>query len=60
MFLLLLHLQHLHQAGVLLLQVVQEEDHEVVNDVGFIALSARVHVDGDAWVLQGNPLEPER
>lgn len=37
-------------------QVVEQEDHEVVDDVCLVALPARVHVDGNAGVLQRNPL----
>lgn len=59
MSLLLLGLQHGHQAGVLILQVVQQEGHEVVDDVGLVALAARVHVDGEAGVPQGQPLGDE-
>lgn len=43
--LLILGLQHGHQAGVLILQVVQQEGHEVVDDIGLIALSACVHIN---------------
>lgn len=56
MFLLLLDLQHHHQAGILVSQEVEQEGHEVVDDVGLITLSARVHVNGNAGVFQGNPL----
>lgn len=56
MLLLLLHLQHHHQAGILVLQEVEQEGHEVVDDVGLVALPAGVHVDGNAGVLQGDPL----
>lgn len=48
--LLLLDLQHQHQARVLVAEEVQQEDQEVVDDVGLVALSARVHVDGQAGV----------
>lgn len=42
-------------------QVVEQEDHEVVDDVCLVALPACVHVDGNAGVLQRNPLcERER
>lgn len=51
MSLLLLGLQHGHQAGVLILQVVQQEGHEVVDDVGLVALSARVHVNRYLWIF---------
>lgn len=59
-FLLLLHLQHQDQAGILLPQVVQQEDHEVVDDVGLVTLPASVYIDGDAGVLQCNPLEGQK
>lgn len=50
-FLLLLDLEHQHQAGILIFQVVQQKGHEVVDDVGLIALSTRVHVNGDIGVF---------
>lgn len=56
MRLLLLHLQHEHQAGVLVAEEVEQEDQEVVDDVGLVALPARVHVDGEAGVSQRQPL----
>lgn len=55
-WLLLLHLQHQHQAGVLVTEEVEQEHQEVVDDVGLVALPARVHVDGQAGVPQGQPL----
>lgn len=54
--LLLLDLQHEHQTGVLVAQEVQQKDQEVVDDVGLVALSARVHVDGQAGVAERQPL----
>lgn len=51
MSLLLLGLQHRHQAGVLVFQVVQQEGHEVVDDIGLVALSARVHINCYSWVF---------
>lgn len=54
--LLLLDLQHQHQAGVLVAEEVQQEDQEVVDDIGLVALSARVHVDSQAGVPQREPL----
>lgn len=57
MWLLLLDLQHEHQAGVLVTQEVQQENQEVVNDVGLVALPARVHVDGQVGISQGQPLK---
>lgn len=59
-FLLLLHLQHQHQAGILILQEVQQEGHEVVDDVGLVALSACVYVNGYPWVFQSNPLQNKK
>ena len=56
MFLLLLDLQHQRQTGILVPQVVEQEDHEVVDDISLIALSAGVHINGYAGVLQCNPL----
>lgn len=53
MRLLLLHLQHEHQAGVLVTEEVEQEHQEVVDDVGLVALPAGVHVDGQAGVAQG-------
>ncbi len=50
-FLLLLGLQHRHQARVLIFQVVEQEGHEVVDDVGLIALSACVHINGYTGVF---------
>lgn len=60
MFLLLLDLQHHHQAGIPVSQEVEQEGHEVVDDVGLVTLSARVHVDGNAGVFQGNPLRDRK
>lgn len=54
--LLLLHLQHEHQAGVLVTEEVQQEHQEVVDDVGLVALTASVHVDGQAGVAESEPL----
>lgn len=51
MFLLLLDLQHQYQAGILIFQVVQQESHEVVDDVGLIALSTCVHINGNTGVF---------
>jgi len=56
MFLLLLHLQHQHQTGILVPQIVEKEDHEVVDNIGLIALSTCVYIDGNAGILQRNPL----
>lgn len=55
--LLLLDLQHEHQAGVLVAEEVEQEDQEVVDDVGLVALPARVHVDGQAGVSEREPLD---
>lgn len=55
--LLLLDLQHEHQAGVLVTEEVQQEHQEVVDDVGLVALAARVHVDGQAGIAQSEPLD---
>lgn len=55
-WLLLLHLQHEHQAGVLVAEEVQQEHQEVVDDVGLVALPARVHVDGQAGIAESEPL----
>lgn len=55
-FLLLLDLQHQHQARILIFQVVEQEGHEVVDDIGLVALSACVHVNGYTGVFQCNPL----
>lgn len=55
-WLLLLHLQHEHQAGVLVTEEVEQEHQEVVDDVGLVALPARVHVDGQAGVAESEPL----
>lgn len=60
MLLLLLDFQHQHQAGILVLQVVQQERHEVVDDVCLIALPACVHVNCYVGVFQGNPLKERR
>lgn len=60
MFLLFLDLQHQHQAGVLVPQIVQQEDHEVVDNIGLVALSARVHINRYAGILQRNPLRIKR
>lgn len=57
MSLLLLDLHHQSQAGVLVPQVVEQEDHEVVDHKGLVAFSARVHINGYAGVLQGYPLQ---
>lgn len=57
MWLLLLDLQHEHQAGVLVTQEVQQENQEVVDDVGLVALPARVHVDGQVGISQSQPLK---
>lgn len=56
MLLLLLHLQHQHQTGILVSQKVEKEDHEVVDDIGLIALSTCVYIDGNVGILQCNPL----
>lgn len=56
MGLLLLDLQHQHQTRVLVAKEVEQKDQEVVDDVGLVALSARVHVDGQAGVAQRQPL----
>lgn len=55
-WLLLLHLQHEHQAGVLVTEEVQQEHQEVVDDVGLVALPACVHVDGQAGIAESKPL----
>lgn len=60
MGLLLLHLQHQDQARVLVAQEVEQEDQEVVDDVGLVALPAGVHVDRHARVPQGQPLDRDR
>lgn len=57
MWLLLLDLQHEHQAGVLVAEEVEQEDQEVVDDVGLVALPARVHVDSQARVSERQPLD---
>lgn len=57
MLLLLLDLQHHHQAGILPFQVVEQESHEVIDDVGLVALSACVHINGYTGVFQRDPLE---
>lgn len=54
--LLLLDLQHEHQAGVLVTKEVQQEHQEVVDDVGLIALPACVHVDGQTRIAESQPL----
>lgn len=54
--LLLLHLQHQHQARVPVAEEVEQEHQEIVDDVGLVALPARVHVDGQAGIAQGQPL----
>lgn len=54
--LLLLHLQHQDQTGILVAQEVEQEDQEVVDDVGLVALPAGVHVDGQAGIPQSQPL----
>lgn len=56
-WLLLLDLQHEHQAGVLVAEEVQQEHQEVVDDVGLVALPARVHVDGQTGIPQSQPLD---
>lgn len=56
-WLLLLDLQHQHQAGVLVTEEVQQEHQEVVDDVGLVALPASVHVDGQAGIAQSQPLD---
>lgn len=55
-WLLLLHLQHEHQAGVLVTEEVQQEHQEVVDDVGLVALSTCVHIDGQARIAESEPL----
>ncbi len=55
-WLLLLDLQHEHQARVLVTEEVQQEHQEVVDDVGLVALSARVHIDGQVGIPQSQPL----
>lgn len=55
-WLLLLHLQHEHEAGVLVAEKVQQEHQEVVDDVGLVALPARVHVDRQAGIAESEPL----
>lgn len=57
MRLLLLHLQHKHQAGVLVAEEVQQEHQEVIDDVGLVALPACVHIDGQIGIPQGQPLK---
>lgn len=57
MWLLLLDLQHEHQAGVLVTEEVQQEHQEVVYDVGLIALPTCVHVDGQTGIPQSQPLD---
>jgi len=37
-------------------QIVEKEDHEVVDNIGLIALSTCVYIDGNAGILQRNPL----
>lgn len=54
--LLLLDLQHEHQAGVLVTEEVQQKHQEVVDDVGLIALPACVHVDGQTRIAKSQPL----
>lgn len=54
--LLLLDLQHEHQAGVLVTEEVQQEHQEVVDDVGLIAFPACVHVDGQTRIAESQPL----
>lgn len=58
-WLLLLDLQHEHQAGVLVTEEVQQEHQKVVDDVGLIALPACVHVDGQTGIPQSQPLEED-
>lgn len=41
--------------GLLVLKEVEEEAHEVVDDVGFIALAQRVEVDGGGRQHQAAP-----
>lgn len=60
MFLLLLDLEHHHKAGILVFQEVEQEGHEVVDDIGLVTLSARVHVNGNAGVFEGDPLRVEK
>lgn len=60
MFLLLLDLKHHHQAGILVFQEIEQKGHEVVDDVGLVTLSARVHINGNARVFQGDPLRMEK
>lgn len=55
-WLLLLHLQHEHQAGILVTEEVQQEHQEVVDDVGLVALPACVHIDGQAGIAESEPL----
>lgn len=60
MFLLLLVLQHHHQAGILVFQEVEQEGHEVVDDVGLITLSACVHIYSYSGVFQCDPLRVKK
>lgn len=60
MFLLLLSLQHQHQVGVLVFQVVKQERHEVVNDIRLVALPACVKIYCYTGVFQCNPLETKK
>lgn len=59
-FLLLLNLQHQHQVGVLVFQVVKQERHEVVNDIRLVALPACVKIYCYTGVFQCNPLETKK
>lgn len=60
MLLLLLDFKHQHQAGILVLQVVKQERHEVVDDICLIALSASVHINCYIGVFQCNPLKERK
>lgn len=51
MLLLLLDLQHEHQTGILVPQVVEKEDHKVVDHISLVALSTCVYVDGNVGIL---------
>lgn len=53
-------LQHHHQAGILVFQEVEQEGHEVVDDVGLVTLPARVHVYSYTGVFQCNPLRVKK
>lgn len=41
----------------MILQVIKQKGHKVVDDKGFVALSACVHINCYARVFEGNPLK---